>query len=138
MKRFAPPLKVITLVDDLSAGRDVDQPIRIRQTDDSQKRGDSKRTHRVTIPALSRDVCQNVRMPTVRVTVTLKPSLLDSAGRTVAGALQKLSYDEVTGVRIGKSIELQVDRVDDDRIKEMCTKLLSNPVIEDFKYEVVG
>ena len=77
-------------------------------------------------------------MPTVRVTVTLKPSLLDSAGRTVAGALQKLSYDEVTGVRIGKSIELQVDRVDDDRIKEMCTKLLSNPVIEDFKYEVVG
>ena len=77
-------------------------------------------------------------MPTVRVTVTLKPSLLDSAGRTVAGALQKLAYDEVKEVRIGKTIELQLDRVDDERIKEMCTKLLSNPVIEDYRYEVVG
>ena len=77
-------------------------------------------------------------MPTVRVTVTLKPSLLDSAGRTVAGALQQLTYDEVQSVRIGKTIELQLDRVDDARIKEMCQKLLANPVIEDYRYEVVG
>lgn len=77
-------------------------------------------------------------MPTVRVTVTLKPSLLDSAGRTVAGALQKLAFDEVQDVRIGKTIELEVDRVDDARIKAMCEKLLANPVIENYRYEVVG
>ncbi len=77
-------------------------------------------------------------MPTVRVTVTLKPSLLDSAGRTVAGALQKLSYDEVDEVRIGKTIELQLSSVDDARINEMCKRLLSNPVIENYSYEVIG
>ena len=77
-------------------------------------------------------------MPTVRVSVTLKPSLLDSAGRTVAGSLQHLGYQEVQDARIGKLITLQVDTVEEGRIREMCQKLLANPVIEDFSYEVVG
>ena len=74
-------------------------------------------------------------MPTVHVTVTLKPSLLDSAGRTVAQALQKLGYAEVEQVRIGKMIELQVEDYDEARVKEMCDKLLANPVIEDYVIE---
>lgn len=74
-------------------------------------------------------------MPTVRVYVTLKPSLLDSAGRTVAQALDKLGYSEVEQVRIGKLIELQVESYDEARVKEMCDKLLANPVIEDYKVE---
>ena len=73
-------------------------------------------------------------MPTVRVHVTLKPSLLDSAGRTVAQALEKLGYGEVQGVRIGKLIELQLERYDETRVKEMCDRLLANPVIEDYRY----
>lgn len=77
-------------------------------------------------------------MPRVRVYVTLKPALLDSAGRTVTGSLQHLGYDEVSDVRIGKLIHLEVDKVEETRIKEMCQKLLANPVIEDFTYEVVG
>lgn len=77
-------------------------------------------------------------MVTVRVFVTLKPSLLDSAGRTVAGSLQKLGYAEVDNVRIGKMIELQVESADDARIREMCEKLLANPVIENYRYEVVS
>jgi len=76
-------------------------------------------------------------MPTVRVYVTLKPSLLDSAGRTVAGALQKLGYSELEEVRIGKLIELKVDSYDAARVKEMCDKLLANPVIEDYRIEAV-
>jgi phosphoribosylformylglycinamidine synthase PurS subunit len=76
-------------------------------------------------------------MPTVRVYVTLKPSLLDSAGRTVAGALQKLGYQELEQARIGKLIELQLSEVDDARVKEMCDRLLANPVIEDYRYEVL-
>jgi len=72
------------------------------------------------------------------VYVTLKPSLLDSAGRTVAGALQKLGYNELEQARIGKLIELQMSEVNDARVKEMCDKLLANPVIEDYRYEVVG
>ena len=77
-------------------------------------------------------------MPKVRVYVTLKPSLLDSAGRTVAGALQKLGYNELEQARIGKLIELQLSEVSDARVKEMCDKLLANPVIEDYRYEVVA
>jgi phosphoribosylformylglycinamidine synthase subunit PurS len=72
-------------------------------------------------------------MPRVKVLVRLKPSLLDSAGRTVAGSLKNLGYSEVADVRIGKLIELDVETVDEARIKEMCAKLLSNPVIEDFE-----
>lgn len=76
-------------------------------------------------------------MTTVRVYVTLKPSLLDSAGRTVAGALRKLGYEELHEVRIGKMIELQLEEFSEERVREMCDKLLANPVIEDYRFEEV-
>lgn len=76
-------------------------------------------------------------MTTVRVFVTLKPSLLDSAGRTVAGSLQKLGFDELQEARIGKLIELKLADYSEQRVKEMCDKLLANPVIEDYRFEVV-
>jgi len=77
-------------------------------------------------------------MPRVRVYVTLKPALLDSAGRTVTSSLQHLGFEEVNDVRIGKLIHLEVEKVEEARIKEMCQKLLANPVIVDFSYEVIG
>lgn len=77
-------------------------------------------------------------MVTVRLFVTLKPSLLDSAGRTVAGSLKKLGYDEVDSVRIGKMIELKLTTMDEARVTEMCEKLLANPIIEDYRFEVVA
>ena len=76
-------------------------------------------------------------MVTVRVLVTLKPSLLDSAGRTVAQSLKKLEFAEVEQVRIGKVITLSLNQYDEARVKAMCDKLLANPVIEDYKIEVV-
>ena len=75
-------------------------------------------------------------MPTVRVYVTLKPSLLDSAGRTVAGSLRNLGFKELEDARIGKLIELTVDEYSEERVKEMCDKLLANPVIESYRVEV--
>ncbi len=75
-------------------------------------------------------------MATVRVYVTLKPSLLDSAGRTVAQSLNSLGFDEIEGARIGKMIELQVEPYSEERVRDMCKKLLANPVIEDFRFEV--
>lgn len=77
-------------------------------------------------------------MTTVRVYVTLKPALLDSAGRTVASALQKLGFPEVEQARIGKLIELQVADYQEERVREMCDRLLANPVIEDYRFEVVS
>jgi phosphoribosylformylglycinamidine synthase len=73
----------------------------------------------------------------MRVIVTLKPSLLDSAGRTVADSLVKLGYTELSSARIGKVIDLEVSSFDEARVKEMCDKLLANPVIEDYHIEGV-
>ncbi len=79
-------------------------------------------------------------MAQVKVYVTLKPSLLDAQGKVVQGALQQLGYAGVEQVRIGKYVEMQVEDGPDieAQVKEMCGKLLANPVIEDYKYEVIG
>ena len=82
-------------------------------------------------------------MPQVKVIVTLKPSLLDAQGRVVRDALHSLGYNDVTDIRIGKYMEMEFDLPQgsegslDARIKEMCERLLANPVIENYRYEVV-
>lgn len=76
-------------------------------------------------------------MVKVKVHVSLKPSLLDSAGQTVASSLNKLGFNEVRGVRIGKEIVLELDRFDESKVKAMCDQLLANPVIEDYTFEVL-
>ncbi len=77
-------------------------------------------------------------MAQVKVYVTLKPSLLDAQGKVVQGALTQLGYAGVEEVRIGKYVEMTVADGPklDDQVKEMCGKLLANPVIEDYRYEV--
>ena len=79
-------------------------------------------------------------MAQVKVYVTLKPSLLDAQGKVVQGALQQLGYAGVEDVRIGKYVEMTVEDGPeiDAQVKEMCGKLLANPVIEDYKYEVIA
>lgn len=77
-------------------------------------------------------------MINVRATVTLKPSLLDSAGRTISESLRKLGFSEVEDARIGKIIELQLNKFDEERVKRMCEELLANPVIEDYQIEVIS
>jgi phosphoribosylformylglycinamidine synthase len=77
-------------------------------------------------------------MALVKIEVTLKPTLLDAQGRVVQSALHQLGYDSVQSVRIGRYIEVDMENGPDikDRVDEMCRKLLSNPVIEDYRYEV--
>ena len=82
-------------------------------------------------------------MPHVKVIVTLKPTLLDAQGRVIQNALHSLGYSNVDQVRIGKYMELYIspstasDRdALDVTVKEMCDKLLVNPVIENYRYEV--
>jgi phosphoribosylformylglycinamidine synthase len=82
-------------------------------------------------------------MPKVTVTITLKPTLLDAQGRTVESALRGIGFDEATGVRIGKVIEMQLaDTASESeirsRVSSMCDKLLANPVTEDYKIEVAA
>jgi phosphoribosylformylglycinamidine synthase subunit PurS len=69
-----------------------------------------------------------------RVEITHLPGVADPQGATVERALPALGYDNVTEVRIGKSIRLVIDASDEAaaraQVDEMCRRLLANPVIE--------
>jgi phosphoribosylformylglycinamidine synthase PurS subunit len=75
-----------------------------------------------------------------RIYVTLKPGVLDPAGKAVERGLHSLGYAEVGSVRLGKYVELQLP--DDDaakakaRVEDMCRKLLANTVVENFRVEL--
>ncbi|MFQ5989002.1 MAG: phosphoribosylformylglycinamidine synthase subunit PurS [Candidatus Methylomirabilales bacterium] len=79
-------------------------------------------------------------MMQAKVYVTLKSGVLDPQGETVKGALETLGFAGVQDVRIGKFMVITlngVGREDATRnIEEMCKKLLANPVIEDYRFEV--
>jgi phosphoribosylformylglycinamidine synthase subunit PurS len=79
----------------------------------------------------------------VRVYVTPKQGILDPQGAAVERSLPNLGFQGVSGVRIGKIIDLTVDgagSADDVRaqVDDMCRKLLSNPIIEDYTFEIEG
>jgi phosphoribosylformylglycinamidine synthase len=75
-----------------------------------------------------------------RVFVTLKPSVFDPQGSTIAGALHSLGFDAVADVRQGKYFELDLNvasRGDAERLaREVADRVLANPVIESFRVEL--
>jgi phosphoribosylformylglycinamidine synthase PurS subunit len=75
-----------------------------------------------------------------RVFVTLKPSVFDPQGRTIAEALHSLGYGGVNDVRQGKYFELDLQAGSAEEAKslaaEVADKLLANPVIESYRVEV--
>lgn len=78
-------------------------------------------------------------MKKVKIYVTLKESILDPQGSAVKGSLDKIGYGEVADVRIGKYLEVTIgdtDRDIDTIVKEMCEKVLTNTVIEKYRYEI--
>ena len=76
------------------------------------------------------------------VVVRLKTEVLDPQGDAVRRALGKLGFEGVTGVRVGKIIEIELDeahaRAPDlaDRLRKMADDMLANPVTEDFEIEL--
>lgn len=75
----------------------------------------------------------------VRIHVSLKPGVLDPQGRAVHHALEGLGFEGVNDVRVGRLIELDVaDDTSDAALDEMCSKLLANMVIENYRIEKVG
>jgi phosphoribosylformylglycinamidine synthase subunit PurS len=77
-----------------------------------------------------------------RVLVRLKPGILDVQGASVQRALRGLGFAEVQELRVGKVLELELDAAGDEaarrRIEEMCARLLTNPVIEDYTVEMLA
>ena len=75
-----------------------------------------------------------------KVHVTLKQGVLDPQGKAVQHALEALGFGGVKGVRQGKFIELELTETDPEKaqaeVEEMCKKLLSNTVIEDYAIDI--
>jgi phosphoribosylformylglycinamidine synthase len=68
-----------------------------------------------------------------RVLIRPKQGILDPQGQTVERALPALGFEGVSEVRIGRLVELTVD--DESQLPEMCERLLTNPLIEDYEIE---
>lgn len=75
-----------------------------------------------------------------RIVVTLKKAVADPQGSAVEKALQVLDYHNVRQVRVGKYLELFLEAPGQEeasgQVEEMCRRVLTNPVIEDFSYKL--
>lgn len=73
--------------------------------------------------------------------VTLKREVLDPQGDAVRRAVGSMGFSGVRDVRVGKLIEVELDLTDraeaEAALQAMCEKLLANPVIEDYRFEIV-
>jgi phosphoribosylformylglycinamidine synthase len=77
-----------------------------------------------------------------QIKVTLRKSILDPQGKTIEHSIQSLGYKNVKDTRIGKYVELKLDVPSEDEAKkitqEVCSKLLANPVMEDYEFSIVN
>jgi phosphoribosylformylglycinamidine synthase len=91
--------------------------------------------------ASSPDVASGPRVR-LRVLVRLKPGIMDVQGTAVQRALVGLGFADLTGLRVGKVIEMEVQAPSAERARaraeEMCRRLLANPVLEDYAIEVIA
>lgn len=75
-----------------------------------------------------------------KVYISLKPTVNDPEGNTIAGALGNLGFPGVASVRSGKFFQVTLDAADgtqaETQVKDMCARLLANPVIETYSFEV--
>lgn len=76
-----------------------------------------------------------------KVHVSLKSGVLDPQGKAVGDALTRLGFGEVEGVRVGRTIEIELadglSKADaEKRVKDMCEKLLANTVVERYAIEI--
>ena len=76
----------------------------------------------------------------VKIFVSLKKGVLDPQGKAIERSLHTLGYREVQDVRAGKYLEIEIESASRQnaelRVREMCDKLLSNTVIEDYRFEI--
>ena len=75
-----------------------------------------------------------------RIYITLKPTVNDPQGITVLSSLRRLGFDNADDVRVGKYLLVNVSESDRETaaasVTDMCQKLLTNPVIEEFQFDL--
>jgi phosphoribosylformylglycinamidine synthase subunit PurS len=72
----------------------------------------------------------------IRVLVRPKAGILDPQGEAVRSALPALGFEGVQTVHVGRLIEMEVESADE--VEAMCRRLLSNPTIEEYEWEIVA
>jgi phosphoribosylformylglycinamidine synthase PurS subunit len=72
----------------------------------------------------------------VRILVRPKSGILDPQGEAVRRALPALGFEGVRSVHIGRLVEMEVDSADE--VEGMCKRLLANPTIEEYEWEVLS
>ena len=77
----------------------------------------------------------------LRVLIRLRAGIMDVQGAAVQRALVGLGFGDLRDLRVGKVIEVEIDAATETaaraRVDEMCTKLLANPVLEDYTIETI-
>lgn len=85
-------------------------------------------------------------MARIRVLIRNKPGVFDPEGEAIHGGIERLGYDNVEGVRVGKVVDIEIDdatvETDDPEeieaeIEEICSEFLVNPVIERYSIESI-
>ncbi len=75
-----------------------------------------------------------------RIEVTLKKKILDPQGKAIESSLRNLGFAKLSGVRTGKNIDMSVDEQDVQTattlVHSACTRLLANPVTEEYEFEL--
>lgn len=81
-------------------------------------------------------------MYSAKIRITLRKSILDPQGKAVEHSIQSLGYKNIKDTRIGKFIELKIDAATENEAKsvteEICSKLLANPVMEDYDFDIIS
>ena len=76
----------------------------------------------------------------VKITIDLKPTVNNPEGLTIKSSLENLGFSNLNSVRVGKNIVIKIDSANKDevisQVEEMCKKLLSNPIIEQYEFEI--
>jgi phosphoribosylformylglycinamidine synthase subunit PurS len=75
-----------------------------------------------------------------KIVITPKKAVLDPQGKTVQNALAYIGYSGVSSVHVGKYLEIELTGADREtarkQIDDACHRILSNPVIEDYRFEI--
>ena len=75
-----------------------------------------------------------------KIIITPKKAVLDPQGKTVQSALAHMGYSDIGAVHVGKYLEIELAGENPERarkqIDDACHKILSNPVIEDYRFEI--
>ncbi len=73
-----------------------------------------------------------------KIYIQLRPTVSDPQGQTIRGGLHQLGFNSVTSVRAGKYMEIALHAESQaaaaEQVRQMCDKLLANPVIEDYRF----